>query len=157
MSRSVCTLASTCSRVPHGTVETEFPHPAIASDKPLGEYALPCEILRWLLRTVSLVNTVVFLPTALRCRTRTLFSCQSTTATFYLSGRKAERCPGTFLFIPAMNGRGFLKRMAVKITRGKTQSSSKKSENMEYTSFCRLSSTIGTKGILKCGTAARSL
>ena len=67
MSRSVRTLASTCSRVPHGTGETEL-HPLKETIRPLGESALPCEILRWLFHCF-LANTVVFLPLALRQRT----------------------------------------------------------------------------------------
>ncbi len=64
MSRSVRTLASTCSRVPHGTVATRF-HPLKESVWLLGENALSCEILRWLFHC-CLMNTVAFLPLTLR-------------------------------------------------------------------------------------------
>ncbi len=56
-----------CFRVPPGTEETVF-HPLKESIWPLGENALSCEILRWLSHCF-LVNTVVFLPVALRHRT----------------------------------------------------------------------------------------
>jgi hypothetical protein len=63
MSRSVRTLASTCSLVPPGTVATRF-HPLKESVWPLGENALSCEILRWLFHC-CLTNTVAFLPLVL--------------------------------------------------------------------------------------------
>ncbi len=54
-----------CPTVP--SEETEF-HPLKDAIRPLGENALSCEMLRWLFHCF-LVNTVVFLPLALRQRT----------------------------------------------------------------------------------------
>ena len=67
LSPGVRTLASTGSRVPHGTGETRL-HPLKDTIKPLGENALSCEMLRWLFHRF-LANTVVFLPLTLRQRT----------------------------------------------------------------------------------------
>ncbi len=56
---------------------------------PLGKNALSCEILRWL-SDCFLVNTVVFLPQALRLGTHTLFSYQGAVDPFRHSRGKVE-------------------------------------------------------------------
>jgi hypothetical protein len=64
-------------------------HPLEESIKPLGENALECSMLRWLSHCF-LVNTVVFLPQALRLGTHTLFSYQGTVDLFYHRRAKVE-------------------------------------------------------------------
>jgi hypothetical protein len=112
LSPGVRTLASTCSRVPHGTAETEL---TSLKDPiwPLGENALPEEILRWLFHRF-LANTVVFLPLALRQRThRNAIWLSRYSRPILSQGAKSgnEGCPCTLLFIPGMNDQGFLKRI----------------------------------------------
>jgi hypothetical protein len=96
MSRSVqrdCSLSvPVCPTVP----AKQSLHPLKETTKPLGENALSCETLRWLFHCF-LANTGVFLPRALRSRTRTLFCSQGTPLAFFSSFGKAE----TFPLIPS--------------------------------------------------------
>ena len=68
MSRSVCTLASTRFPVPQGTVETENP-PLHSIRQAVRRVCAPLRDFTLVALHCFLVNTVVFLPPALRWRT----------------------------------------------------------------------------------------